>query len=953
MCISTRVQVVWPFALSAIVLTLLLIAPVSAQDPGLPYPNSAEVSDQKTGSVLFFNYCISAASSSASNTEIVFTNSHPTTGVTIRLFFISGNGAVSRSSITLSPLQTLSFLASDIDPGVIGYMVALAVDGVTGCPINFNYLMGDAHIKLASGQMASLSAVAVAAQAATPASCAGLTTLLSFDNVNYNRLPRVLVAESIVSRVDGNDTLLVLNRVGGSLAPGGIAASIGTLTGSLFNDVASEFPFSQGPFGAQLYSVLTNNFPATNPPFQTAIPSSRTGWLKLFGATDIALLGAVINTNPNAGASAGAFNYGQNLTHETLTSAATLTVPIGFPDLIISKTHTGNFSIGGTGSYTITVTNNGTGAVGGNTIVRDTVPGNLSFAGFSGTGWGCTVSGTVVCSNTSTVNPNASYPPLTLNFNVGAGTPTGVNSITNIADVLNYEEPNVNNNRATDPTTVNNPVPMLTNISPTTAMAGGPTFMLTVNGANFVNGSVVRWNDIDHTTTYISPTMLTAVIHASDIANAGIASVKVFNPAPGGGLSNMLSFTITQPSGLMYYPLPRPIRLFDTRAPIPGFPACAYLNQQLQGGVEFVRQARITCDSIPIPPEAQAIVGNATVVFPSGNGYIILWPDGEARPPASNLNYVAGQVVPNAFTLRLGTNGQFRVYSPASTDFIIDITGYFAPPKPTGLYYHPLPRPIRLFDTRGPIAGFPACEYLSQPLTGGAEFVKQARINCDSISIPSDAQAIVGNATVVYPSGNGYIIIWPDGQPRPPASNLNYVTGQIVPNAFTVGLGSNGQFRIYSVTNTDFIVDITGYYSPSPTDANGTGLLYSPLTRPIRLFDTRGPIAGFPACEYLSQPLLGGVEFVRQARITCDNQTIPSSARAIVANATVIYPSADGYVIIWPDGQLRPPASNLNYVTGQIVPNAFTVGLSSAGQFRIYPFANMDFLVDIEGFYAP
>src|SRR5213076_1018032 len=86
--------------------------------------------------------------------------------------------------------------------------------------------------------------------------------------------------------------------------------------------------------------------------------------------------------------------------------------------------------------------------------------------------------------------------------------------------------------------------------------------------------------------------------------------------------------------------------------------------------------------------------------------------------------------------------------------------------------------------------------------------------------------------------------IWPDGADRPTVSNLNYVAGRIVPNAFTVGLGG-GAFDVYAYTSVDFIVDITGYCSAEASDANGEGLLYSPLSSPIRLLDTR---AGQSAC---------------------------------------------------------------------------------------------------------
>ena len=72
--------------------------------------------------------------------------------------------------------------------------------------------------------------------------------------------------------------------------------------------------------------------------------------------------------------------------------------------------------------------------------------------------------------------------------------------------------------------------PTLTSLSPSSAAAGGPAFTLTVNGSNFVSGSVVRWNGADRTTTFVSATQLTAAIPAADIAAAGSASVTVQNP---------------------------------------------------------------------------------------------------------------------------------------------------------------------------------------------------------------------------------------------------------------------------------------------------------------------------------------------------------------------------------------------------------------------------------------
>ena len=91
----------------------------------------------------------------------------------------------------------------------------------------------------------------------------------------------------------------------------------------------------------------------------------------------------------------------------------------------------------------------------------------------------------------------------------------------------------------------NNPVPAVTTIAPTSAVVGSGALTLTVNGSNFINGSQVRWNGTNRTTTFISPTQLQAAIAAADTATAGNASVTVFNTAPGGGTSNAVTFSIT------------------------------------------------------------------------------------------------------------------------------------------------------------------------------------------------------------------------------------------------------------------------------------------------------------------------------------------------------------------------------------------------------------------------
>jgi YVTN family beta-propeller protein len=88
------------------------------------------------------------------------------------------------------------------------------------------------------------------------------------------------------------------------------------------------------------------------------------------------------------------------------------------------------------------------------------------------------------------------------------------------------------------------PTPTITTISPNSAVVGGAAFTLTINGTNFVASSMVNFGGAAPTTTFVNSTQLTAAIPASSIVSTGTSAVTVTNPAPGGGTSNAMNFTI-------------------------------------------------------------------------------------------------------------------------------------------------------------------------------------------------------------------------------------------------------------------------------------------------------------------------------------------------------------------------------------------------------------------------
>lgn len=91
--------------------------------------------------------------------------------------------------------------------------------------------------------------------------------------------------------------------------------------------------------------------------------------------------------------------------------------------------------------------------------------------------------------------------------------------------------------------------PVLSLMTPSRVVAGGPDLTLTVFGANFANNAVVRWNGSDRATTFVHSGQLTATLLAADTASAGSGSVTVFNPTAGAS-SEALTFTLDSGSNL-------------------------------------------------------------------------------------------------------------------------------------------------------------------------------------------------------------------------------------------------------------------------------------------------------------------------------------------------------------------------------------------------------------------
>ncbi len=273
--------------------------------------------------------------------------------------------------------------------------------------------------------------------------------------------------------------------------------------------------------------------------------------------------------------------------------------------------------------------------------------------------------------------------------------------------------------------------------------------------------------------------------------------------------------------------------------------------------------------------------------------------------------------------------------------------------------YSPL-TPVRVCDTRpGNPSGLTGvatqCDGSTIPALG------TRTINvAGSFGVPSTADAVVLNVTVVNPAATGYLTLFPTGAGQPFASNLNYSPGEVVPNLVEVGTGPGGQVSIFSLAKADVVVDLEGYVSPSAAGGSGSGL-YNPLPSPARLCDTRaanpsGLVGGDAQCNGVANAgtrlAAGATHSVQVAT----NNSIPQGATAAVLNVTVVNPAASGYLTVFPGGATQPNTANVNYAAGQVTGNRVIVPLSTtgatAGQIAVYSKSAADVVVDVSGYYS-
>jgi hypothetical protein len=161
-----------------------------------------------------------------------------------------------------------------------------------------------------------------------------------------------------------------------------------------------------------------------------------------------------------------------------------------------------------------------------------------------------------------------------------------------------------------------------------------------------------------------------------------------------------------------------PARLLDTRAGLPTidgqFSGTGPVGTDTQFLLPVAGRGGIPATGVG------AVAVNVAVTNPSASSFLTVYPSGSPRPTAANLNFTAGQTVPNLVIVKVGADGKIALYNlSGSTDVVVDVLGWF----PVGTGYAGLV-PTRLMDSRGAPSGTvgttPPVPVTAEPTTAGA-----------------------------------------------------------------------------------------------------------------------------------------------------------------------------------------------------------------------------------------
>ncbi|SDJ20602.1 hypothetical protein SAMN05192558_109370 [Actinokineospora alba] len=400
----------------------------------------------------------------------------------------------------------------------------------------------------------------------------------------------------------------------------------------------------------------------------------------------------------------------------------------------------------------------------------------------------------------------------------------------------------------------------------------------------------------------------TAVALSALATDAGASSA----PAPAAAVGELQASVAAAAveGGTRFVPM-APLRVLDTRYAT-GVPGTSPVGAGKAIDVSMVGK---------VPDDAVAVVMNVAGTSPTADTFVTVWAFGIPQPTASNLNFARGETRSNAVVSEIGLDRKIALYNNAGTTHLIaDLAGYYTESTTNSSPFTTV-SPVRVLDTREGTGVVGPGKTIEVDFTG---------------KVDPAATAVTINLAGVDATQSTHVTAWPTGSAQPNAASLNLAPRVATPNHVTVALGSDRKISLFNnAGSAHLIVDLSGYYSPSST------LLFYPFA-PVRSYDTRTNNDG-----------LGGPD---SFNLIYDG--LAPEVKAFVCNVAGTNTTRDTFVTVWPAGQPKSTASNLNLAPGQTAPNMVTAGIGVDSEYNLpaVSFYNnsghVDLIVDISGYFG-
>ena len=321
--------------------------------------------------------------------------------------------------------------------------------------------------------------------------------------------------------------------------------------------------------------------------------------------------------------------------------------------------------------------------------------------------------------------------------------------------------------------------------------------------------------------------------------------------------------------------------------------------------------------------EINAFALSVTVIS-AERGFFTAFPCAGGQPGTSSVNARPGVPTPNLVVGVPDATGMLCLFSERGGNVVVDVSGWWT----TGPNRFTPIEPTRAYDTRA----------LAPPVKLPANAIRA--IDIAGVVVPDDAVSITLNLAAVAPATNGFLVVYPCGQPPPLASNLNFVAGEKRAVTAIVELGSldaaaEGKLCVTGNATTHFLVDVTGYDAPS--SFTSPDVVIEPVAD-ARIVDTR--ISTVP-----------GRRFAARTTQRFDLSSVidrPDDAVAVVLNAVAVRAERGSFVSISPCTAGPPTTSSLNYDLNQTA-NLVVTALSPDGAFCVYADTSVDIVIDLVG----